>query len=69
MALRTYLNRQQLPHTWTDYASDVGAILARAAGIGRAGVQVGRLAGQQVHLTAELSGTVVCATASGLSAV
>lgn len=34
MALRTYLNRQQLPHTWTDYASDLGAILARAAGIG-----------------------------------
>jgi thioredoxin reductase (NADPH) len=36
MALRTYLNRQQLPHTWTDYASEVGAVLAKAAEIGTA---------------------------------
>ncbi|MFQ6395614.1 FAD-dependent oxidoreductase [Nocardia sp. KC 131] len=34
MALRTYLHRQQLPHTWTDYASDVGSVLAKAADIG-----------------------------------
>ncbi len=31
MALRTYLHRQQLPHTWTDYASDLGSVLASAA--------------------------------------
>jgi thioredoxin reductase (NADPH) len=34
MALRTYLARQQLPHTWTDYDSAVGTVLARAADIG-----------------------------------
>ena len=33
MALRTYLDRQQLPYTWTDYSSDVGQLLARAAGV------------------------------------
>ncbi len=33
MALRTYLNRQQLPHTWTDFASDIGEVLAKAADI------------------------------------
>jgi thioredoxin reductase (NADPH) len=33
MALRTYLSRQQLPHTWTNYASDIGAVLAKAADI------------------------------------
>jgi thioredoxin reductase (NADPH) len=34
MALQTYLNRQQLPHTWTDYASRLGSVLARAADVG-----------------------------------
>jgi thioredoxin reductase (NADPH) len=33
LALGTYLDRQQLPHTWTDYASDMGAVMARAAGV------------------------------------
>jgi thioredoxin reductase (NADPH) len=32
-ALRTYLDRQQLPHTWTDATSEVGMLLARAADI------------------------------------
>lgn len=36
MALRTYLSRQQHPHTWTHYASDIGAVLAKAAHIGPA---------------------------------
>jgi thioredoxin reductase (NADPH) len=34
MALRTYLHRQHLPHTWTDYNSELGAVLARAAQVG-----------------------------------
>jgi thioredoxin reductase (NADPH) len=33
LALRTYLDRQQLPHAWTDYGSDMGAVMAQAAGI------------------------------------
>ena len=32
-ALRTYLDRQQLPYTWTDYYSDIGGLLARASDI------------------------------------
>lgn len=31
LALRTYLERNQLPHTWTDADSDLGQLLTRAA--------------------------------------